>query len=453
MRILEDGDLDQRLPAWNILFPFFEVIASSFTFNLAESPSLLQEKIQPGFIKAYDSKRLVKTVESDEIKDISLVLLYGDNASLEILKTEQLVIEDETESVFWKEGEAIPQEYEEALWWNSHKISDYKTLDKNILGVDDRPHFIVVTGFLGSGKTTFLQNFIEYQVQRNLFVAVIQNEIGEIGLDSKLLEQDYAVTEMDEGCVCCTLVGNLKTAISEILSEFTPDYIVLETTGVANPANLISEICELEEKVRFDSVTAIVDSLNVESTLNEYEVAREQLRTADILLLNKEDLIDDQRKDELLQMVREYNPSAPVVFVKQGDINPALIYGPDNFERKPDETDVHEHSHHEHDDEHDHHHHSHQFDSLSSIKIDIHEPLDQGLFLERIASLPPEVFRVKGIIDFSEEGSALLFQYVAGRYEISEYSMSKTNERFLIFIGQNMDEVFSAEGFVKGLYK
>ena len=456
VRALEDGETDQQLPALEILFPFFEVIASSFTFNLGESPSSLHEMIKDASYKTYDAAGAVSEVENDEIKDTSLLLVYGDSSLSPELCSAAFRPGRNTETFDWDSSEEIPEGYAEAFWWNAHRVSGSSTLDKKILGIDHRPHFIVITGFLGSGKTTFLQNFIEYQVARNQFVAVIQNEIGEISLDSKLLDQNYAVTEMDEGCVCCTLVGNLKGAISDILSEFTPDYIVLETTGVANPANLISEIFELEETVRFDSVTVLVDSLNMEKTLAEYEVAREQLRTADILLLNKADLIDEKREDELLEIVRRYNPHAPVIFTKRGDINPSLIYGPDSFERKAGENEKHDHGHHHH---HDHHHvhgheqhHSHHFDSLSSLKVNVDRPLDRDRFLERIALLPAAVFRVKGIISFSGDERPLLFQYVAGRYEISEYSASETDERFLIFIGQNMDEVFSADSFIAGIY-
>ena len=115
-----------------------------------------------------------------------------------------------------------------------HQAQDFKTLDKKILGIDQRPPLILLTGFLGSGKTSFLQHFIEYQTQRSRFVAVIQNEVGEVGLDGKLL--DYQVTEIDEGCVCCSLVGNLKRAVQGILSQFQPDTIILETYRGGQPS-------------------------------------------------------------------------------------------------------------------------------------------------------------------------------------------------------------------------
>ena len=151
--------------------------------------------------------------------------------------------------------------------------------------MDERPPLIILTGFLGSGKTSFLQHFIEYQTQRSRFVAVIQNEIGEVGLDGKLL--DYTVTEIDEGCVCCSLAGNLKQAVRGILESFSPDTIILETSGLANPLNLLEEMSELGEVVRFDTTVTLVDVLNLESTLSDYRIAVDQIRAADVIVLNK----------------------------------------------------------------------------------------------------------------------------------------------------------------------
>lgn len=117
-----------------------------------------------------------------------------------------------------------------------------------------------MTGFLGSGKTSFLNHFVEYQAERNAFVAIVQNEIDAKNLDTHLLGQHYAVTAMDEGCICCTLAGNLNMALVESVSGFQPDFVVVETTGLANPANFLSEISELEDHLDFCSITTTVDA-------------------------------------------------------------------------------------------------------------------------------------------------------------------------------------------------
>jgi G3E family GTPase len=291
---------------------------------------------------------------------------------------------------------------------------------------------IVLTGFLGSGKTSFLQHFIEYQVQLNRFVAVIQNEIGEIGLDGKLLDHDYAVTEIDEGCVCCTLVGNLKKAIHQMLSSFHPDYIVLETSGLANPYNLLDEIFEVDELVRFDSITTVVDGLNIEESLDTYYVAREQIKAADILLVNKRDLLNEIQLRKINRKLKEMNPTAPILLTRQGDINPALVYGVD-----PQDEPVEAHRNKLQRETH-HKHHSHEFDGLSSYKISLAGPLKRERFIETIQSIPRSVFRIKGVVEFTDDDKPLFFQYVGGRFEFSEFNNPKMSDRFLVLIGQNM---------------
>jgi len=442
LELVKPGGYDQNFPSYNTALAFYQVLASSFTFNLQEPPAYMRYFRQPAKEIAYDATGRHWEQPSDDCHEESLYLGYGNAGFKNIIEA----IRDKTvavsQDISWETGKGVLPEYKDALWWNAHQISDYKTLDKKILGIDDRPQLIVLTGFLGSGKTSFLQHFIEYQVQLNRFVAVIQNEIGEIGLDGKLLGHDYALTEIDEGCICCTLVGNLKNAIYQILSSFHPDYIVLETTGLANPYNLLDEISELEELVRFDSITTMVDGLNIEQSLQTYDVAREQIKAADILLVNKKDLLTGIPLQKISQKLKEINSAAPILAIQHGDINPALVYGVDP---QDEPVEVHQNkfqrgAHQMH--------HSHEFDGLSSYKISFAGPLERGRFIETVQSLPRTVFRIKGVVEFINDDIPLLFQYVGGRFEFSEFHNPKLSERFLIFIGQKIptktiDVIFS----------
>ena len=308
---------------------------------------------------------------------------------------------------------------------------DMKSLDKSLLGIDERPALIVVTGFLGSGKTSFLQHFIEYQVQMNRFVAIVQNEIGEEGLDGKLLDHDYSVVEIDEGCICCTLVGNLKVAIQQIMESFQPDYIIVETTGLANPMNLIDEVVALEEMVRFDSVTTVVDGEHAIGSMHEYKVAAEQIAAADIILLNKTDLLSAAQKEEVELKVRSINKHAPIFPVVQGNINPAMLFDVDEKKDSP-VFNKNAHSCHER-------HHDHRSDGLSSVKVDLPVSVDKAVFLNSIEALNGSVFRIKGVVEFTGDPLPRLFQYVSGRYEISLYPKETCDEKFLIFIGREME--------------
>lgn len=305
-------------------------------------------------------------------------------------------------------------------------------IDKKLVGVDERPPLVLLTGFLGSGKTSFLQHFIEYETQRSRFVAVIQNEIGEVGLDGKLL--GYAVTEIDEGCVCCSLVGNLKRAIQGILERFSPDTIILETSGLANPKNLFDELVELTEWARFDSIVTVVDALHFIASLEHYLIVGDQVTAADVLVLNKSDLVDEMRLQELRHRLRQLNPNAPVAATCHGDVNPAMILGvddrpgPESCGIAPPFGADSRGSHQTHDDDH-----------LWSRTLRLPKILDRQAFIKAITSLPPSIFRVKGLIELADPQQTTLLQYVAGRWDITPFPASQVGDRFLTFIGKRED--------------
>jgi len=434
IELVAPGDYDQNFPSYSTALAFFRVCAASVTFNLGEPPVSLHRAYGKGEEVVYSAKGEVWKREADSIRMHRLYLGYGSASHTTIV--ERIISDDtsDTHDSKWEKSDDAVSEYDDELWWRAHTVSDYKTLDKRVLGIDERPQLIVVTGFLGSGKTTFIQNFIEYHVQHNRFVAIIQNEIGEAGLDGTLLDHDYAVVEIDEGCVCCTLIGSLKRGIHQILSQFQPDYIIVETTGVANPFNILEELSEVEDIVKFDSVTTVVDGVNVEESVQKYDVACRQIEAADLIILNKNDLLTEERRGAIMRKMRAINRNAPIIPVAHGHINPAVLYGinPQDFqERKllPDEgaSSRDRYSSHEH-------------DGLQSVTIPLSGPAEKDLFLETIVSLPATLFRIKGIIEFRDSTVPYLFQYVNGRFECSEIHNPGMQRRFLTLIGQDIHE-------------
>ncbi len=434
VELIKPGGYDQNFPAYDTALVFYQVLAASLTFNLEAPPAYLRHLRRPGRETVYDPTGRHWDIPSVDSQEKLLYLGYGDAGCHTIIENRVKQAGSFNHNVTWEKGMPAIREFKDSSWWTAHQISDFKTLDKNALGIDDRPQLIVLTGFLGSGKTSFLQHFIEYQAQLNRFVAIIQNEIGEIGLDGKLLDQDYAVTEIDEGCVCCTLVGNLKKAIHQILSSFHPDYIVLETTGLANPYNLLYEISEVEELVRFDSITTIVDGLNVRESIKTFAVAKDQIKAADILLLNKKDLLTEIQLQKIYQTLKALNSTAPILPACKGDVNPALLYGADPpiEPTDPIKKEIQKNAHQTH--------YSHDRDMLSSHKISLSTPLAKASFVEAIKAIPSNVFRVKGVVDFTDSAKPTLFQYVAGRYEFSEFNNPNMSDRFLVFIGQGINK-------------
>lgn len=427
VQVIEPGGRDQDFPALPLARSFFDVLAASLAFHLDRTPGSLFERSFPGTEIVYEPAGTIEKIPAEDIEEVLVGLGYGDGRFDTLFDALAGAHRDPGRDVRWRQGEAIPPGYEGMRWWNARQTSGYKTLDKKSLGIDERPPLTILAGFLGAGKTSFLQHFIEYQTQRSRFVAVIQNEIGEVGLDGKLL--DYTVTEIDEGCVCCSLVGNLKRAVNDILSSFQPDFILLETTGAANPLNLLDEIGELEDLLRYDCTVTVVDALNLDSTLSRFAIAADQIRAADVVLLNKCDLVSDTGLEKARKRLQEINPRAAVFMTTQGDLNPAFIFDMDgpwhgkNARPVTPETQFPIH-------------HTHVHDELRCETLEVPGPLDREKFLSAVESLPAAIFRVKGIVEFTDSPGPELFQYVAGRYELSPFPRPAVTDRFLTIIAQ-----------------
>ncbi|MGE4296528.1 MAG: GTP-binding protein [Desulfovibrionaceae bacterium] len=435
--IVPPGGLDQDFPAWETALSFFAVLAASLTFCLEQPPIRQQCARRPGTRILCDAAGGQWTEPAENVVEERVDLDWGEAEDA----CPAAPATDGGRGGFqcwnaWRAGAAPPLAHPDASWWSAHRIATGNSLDKAILGIDERPQLIVLTGFLGAGKTTFLRGFLDYQEGMNRFVAVIQNEIGETGLDGKLLDREYAVTEIDEGCVCCSLAGNIRVAVHQIMQRFHPDCIVLETTGLANPHNLLDEVGALDDLVRFDSVTCVADASNVETCLDVYDVATGQIEAADIILLNKTDLVDEATRARVEARLRAINPAAPIVATVRGDVNPALLYGvsPQEYAGRealsprrgridPSPRAMHAHAH----------------DGLSSVKIDLGAAMDKEAFMHRLQALPDTVFRAKGIVSLAGHAAPVLLQYVAGRYEMSEYVNPTMAERFLVLIGRGIE--------------
>ena len=426
VEIIAPNGRDRDFPAFEVTSGFFDVLAASVTYILGQPPISFTERRFPGWEMVIGQAGESRRSAAKDIWCGHIVLGYGeglfDALCIPCAGGEQFP----TMLIHWIAPQTVPPAYAGRPWWTAHLTQHCKTLDKNALGIDDRPPLILLTGFLGSGKTSFLQHFIEYQTQRSRFVAIIQNEIGAVGLDGKLL--DYTVTEIDEGCVCCSLSGSLNRAVRGMLSEFHPDAVIVETTGLANPLNLLEDMSELEDLVRFDCTLTVVDAINIEQTLSEHPLSADQIRAADVLMLNKKDLVSPARLDIVTGRIRQINPHAPLFLTVNGELNPALILDADD--RPPrtalDQPLLSRHC-------------SHLHEGLWSKSIRILLPIDRDGFLKAVVQLSPSIFRAKGILEFSDSPQPILFQYVAGRYDISVLPCSPIEDRYLTLIGKGGD--------------
>ena len=446
-QLVEPGGLDKDLRSFDVAMPFVEPLAASIGYCLGEAPSRLVRTSAPGERWYYDANGHAGREPWDGARDVRLSLGWGGGAPM------PTVSDNVKTELLWAHPEPKPADYAEASWWRTDARGARNSLDKTALGIQDKPKLIVLTGFLGAGKTSFLKRFIEHQSQRNQFVAVVQNEIGAKGLDARLVDQHYAAVEVDEGCVCCTLAGSLRLALADILRSYQPDFVVVETTGLANPANLLNEISELEDRMEFASITTVVDSRLGERMLADHAVARDQIRLADAILLNKVDAASDGALNRLEAAIRYLNPVAPVHRVVRGDIAPSAVYGVNTVSRRavsaPSHGDREQDGHHGCGGHGHAHGHTHVEEGISSRLWTAPGTIDPRAFLAAMEQLPTGVLRVKGVVELAGEAEAWLCQYVPGMNRLTPAGAADTGERFLVFIGEDIDA--AVDGFERAL--
>jgi len=439
--IVPPGGYEEDLPCFDVSMDLFSAICAAITFNL-EAPPVWYERLEkPGQIISYNCTGKVTYLTTQQLPGITDTLGYGNLSGISRLAmgdSGQKTGEKSIRRTVWHKGEPYPVAVDHMLWWTANDSENTILPKVSLQTLDKRPQFIMLTGFLGSGKTSFVKNFVEYHNSRNNFIAVIQNEIGETGLDGKLLENNCNVVEMDEGCVCCTLAGRLSTGIAGLMENFSPEVILLETTGLANPFNLLAEIDELSEIVRFDSITTVVDCKNALDALGEYEIACDQVRAADIVVLNKIDLADPEKIEAISKRIRLLNPGALLLQTSHGNLNPGLLYndaihmGETANQTSSSALPVN-------------HgicqirHACHGEEGIVSIKINFKGPVNRPEFVSAFEHLPPGILRIKGLLRFNHDGDAEVCQYVGGRLDFSRHDSRFDGPGFVVVIGKNIN--------------
>jgi G3E family GTPase len=305
----------------------------------------------------------------------------------------------------------------------------------------------VITGYLGSGKTTLLNRMLTEEHGKR--IAVIVNEFGEVGIDSQLvIDADEEILEMNNGCICCTVRGDLVRIFDSLLEKQDKfDHLVIETTGLADPAPVIQSFFAdemMRTKTQLDAVITVVDSKHIWEHWDSDE-AQEQIAFADVILLNKTDLVSPDLVDELEQKVRGMTAFAKVYRTQDSVIDMDFVLGIKAFDLKqalhidPDflSEDAHEHD-----------------ESVFSVSIVEEGSVDGDKFNRWIYQLlqdrGTDIFRMKGILDIDSEDRRFVFQGVhmlldgrPGRAWKSDES--RRNE--LVFIGRNLSEMELKEGF------
>jgi G3E family GTPase len=366
----------------------------------------------------------------------------------------------------------------------------------------------VLTGYLGAGKTTLLNRILTEDHGRKF--AVIVNEFGEIGIDNDLVvDADEEVFEMNNGCICCTVRGDLIRIIEGLMRRKGKfDAILVETTGLADPAPVAQTFfvdADVAKDARLDAIVTVADAKWLSERLKDAPEAKNQIAFADVILLNKVDLVTPAELEEVEARIRGINPYAKLHRTTRCDIPLDAVLGRNAFdldrilEIEPDFLEVeehdhdhhgHDHEHHEHEhhghghkheehkhdescapdcghDHHDHAHHEHGHhdhdhapkvlhdEEMQSVSIVIDGPVDPDLFLPWINEIVqrdgPDILRSKGILAFPDEPKRYVFQGVHmildGDLQREWKPEEKRNSR-IVFIGRRLKQEELRQGFL-----
>jgi G3E family GTPase len=270
----------------------------------------------------------------------------------------------------------------------------------------------LITGSLGSGKTTLVKRIVQSFAGP---LAVLMNEFGEIAIDSRIVRgENVEMVELAGGCVCCSLTGEFEAAVREIIGKIRPRHIVVEATGVAEADALVYEVEDNLPEVRLDSVVCIVDAYLTIRYPHMGYTTRTQLEAADILLINKVDLVSQAEVQKVEDQVREFNQNAYLFKTVDCELDTHSLLG---FEVTRKRTAVK----------------SSEETAFESFSYTTEALLDRGKFKEAMSQLPRNIFRAKGFVRF--EDSECLFNYVVGRIDLAEAAADRTQ---LVFIGRGI---------------
>ncbi|MBM3568580.1 MAG: GTP-binding protein [Alphaproteobacteria bacterium] len=324
----------------------------------------------------------------------------------------------------------------------------------------------VLTGYLGAGKTTLLNRILTEPHGKRY--AVIVNEFGEIGIDGQLVVgADEEVFEMNNGCICCTVRGDLIRVIQGLMRRKGKfDAIVVETTGLADPGPVAQTFFaddEIKRATRLDAVVTVVDAYHIGRRLDEASrEAEEQIAFADVIVLNKTDLMDEAGLRRVEQRIHRLNPQARVHRAARAQVplDAILDRGAFDLARLAVETHVHdEHCGHDHDHEHEHHHHDHGHDhiaaaGIASVSLSLDRPLDGDKFRPWLQSLlatqGQDILRSKGILDLKGQDRRFVFQGVHMMTDGAPGQPWQPGEKRhsqMVFIGRKLDGEKLRQGF------
>ncbi|MBU3803863.1 MAG: GTP-binding protein [Candidatus Cellulosilyticum pullistercoris] len=315
----------------------------------------------------------------------------------------------------------------------------------------------IISGFLGAGKTTLIKKLIKEGFKGEKLV-LIENEFGEIGIDGGFLKEGgIEITEMNSGCICCSLVGDFGTALKDVLSNYKPDRVIIEPSGVGKLSDVIKAVQNIDQEVdvKLNCKTAVVDALKCKMYMKNFgEFFNNQIESASCIILSRTQKVSQEKLEECVAMIREHNEKATIVTTQWDAISGEKLLeameGAVSLEMElmheeeicPSCGGHHHHEGHDHECcEHDHHHH-HADEVFTSWGIETPHKFKEEDIKKALETLSHTeeygiILRAKGILQ-NEVGNWFCFDMVPGEYEIREEAADYTGR--LCVIGTKLDE-------------
>ncbi len=319
----------------------------------------------------------------------------------------------------------------------------------------------ILTGFLGAGKTTLLNHILTNQ--EGLKTAVIVNEFGEIGIDNDLIVKSTDDTiELSNGCVCCSINGELLDTVKEIIKKKSDlDYIIIETTGLADPLPVAMTFLgsEIADSTRVDSIITLIDAENFNEEIMNSKIARSQIIYGDILLINKSDLVDEKRLNDIESDLNDIKFEPRILRTSKANVPLELIISvglfqtdlvakskiPKSTNQKISPDNEHKHHAHHHDHEHEHEHeHDHEINNIEgfkSLSFTSNKPLVLRKFQNFLDNqLEKDVFRAKGILWFVESTRRHVFHLSGKRFSMEDTDWEGQKKNQIVLIGKKLNQ-------------
>ncbi|NUQ34148.1 MAG: GTP-binding protein [Planctomycetaceae bacterium] len=318
----------------------------------------------------------------------------------------------------------------------------------------------LIAGFLGSGKTTLLKRMLDHMHAKGERPLVLMNEFGETNIDNELLDSNKAeMRELIDGCICCTSKTDLSRTLYEIATDDKPSMVLLEATGLANPIELL-DICTLPNllgKLRLASIISVVDAKRYGRVGQVAELMEDQAKYADVLILNKTDLVDAKEAAQIEKELKHLNPRATFHKTVRAEVDVVALFSQQESTVTCDKEDhshcdhgpLHDHKHHHHDHGHhhehghEHHHHDHEHhhhDHYLSFTVWLDGVADRSKLEGFLKKGVKGLLRLKGFLRVKGLEPQAVLQWTSGDWELIKLPATmKPKKDVLVFIGEHLD--------------